>query len=103
MDAPSTPPITTEQAIAIARMAHLDLAPEELARLTRELGDILAYVRQLEEVDVTGVPPTAHVQLERLPLREDEPTPSLPRELALREAPRVSMEGFAVPAFVDEG
>ena len=103
MDAPSTPPITIAEVIAVARLAHLDFTPEELEPLTRELGDILAYVKQLEQVDVTGVPPTAHVQLERLPLREDEPAPSLPRELALREAPRVVTEGFAVPAFVDEG
>lgn len=102
MDAP-TPPITADETLAIARLAHLDLAPDELVRLTRELGEILAYVKQLEEVDVAGVPPTAHVQLERLPLREDEPAPSLPRDLALREAPRVASDGFAVPAFVDEG
>jgi aspartyl-tRNA(Asn)/glutamyl-tRNA(Gln) amidotransferase subunit C len=43
------------------------------------------------------------VQIERLPLREDEPAPSLPRDVALREAPRVQDGGFAVPAFVDEG
>ena len=39
----------------------------------------------------------------RLPLRADEPETSLPREVALREAPRVAMEGVGVPAFVDEG
>lgn len=103
MDAPSTPTITIEEAQKIARLAHLELSPDELARLTRELGDILGYVRQLEELDVTGVEPTAHVQLERLALRDDEPGSSLPRELALREAPRVALDGFAVPAFVDEG
>lgn len=103
MDAPSTPPITIEEAQKIAQLAHLDLGPDELARLTHDLANILGYVRQLEEVDVTGVDPTAHVQLERLRLRDDEPGVSLPRELALREAPRVSQDGFAVPAFVDEG
>ena len=103
MEAPRTPPITVEETMAIARLAHLDFAPDELTRLTRELGEILAYVKQLEEVDVSGVEPTAHVQLERLPLREDDPAPSLARDLALREAPRVAQDGFAVPAFVDEG
>ena len=96
-------PITRDEVLAIARLAHLELAPDEVERMTRELGSILAYVRQLQELDVTGVPPTAHVQIERLPLRADQVQPSLPRELALREAPRVSQDGFAVPAFVDEG
>jgi aspartyl-tRNA(Asn)/glutamyl-tRNA(Gln) amidotransferase subunit C len=103
VSAPPSPPIGPDELRAIARLAHLSLAPEEEARMTRELGTILAYVQELQELDVTGVPPTAHVQIERLPLRDDEPGESLPRELALREAPRVAMDGFAVPAFVDEG
>jgi aspartyl-tRNA(Asn)/glutamyl-tRNA(Gln) amidotransferase subunit C len=96
-------PIGPDEVRAIARLAHLALTPDEEARMARELGSILGYVRQLQELDVTGVPPTAHVQIERLPLREDDPGESLPRDLALREAPRVAMDGFAVPAFVDEG
>jgi aspartyl-tRNA(Asn)/glutamyl-tRNA(Gln) amidotransferase subunit C len=87
----------------IAALANLELSSDELARVTGELGRILLYVRQLEELDVSGVPPTAHVQIESLPLRPEVPHPSLPRELALREAPVVSQGGFAVPAFVDEG
>jgi aspartyl-tRNA(Asn)/glutamyl-tRNA(Gln) amidotransferase subunit C len=61
-------------------------------------------VRQLGEIEgLADVPPTAHVQLDRQRLREDDAGPSLPRDLALREAPRVSADGFAVPAFLDEG
>jgi aspartyl-tRNA(Asn)/glutamyl-tRNA(Gln) amidotransferase subunit C len=100
---PESTPITAEEVRRIARLAHLDLSPEEVLRLGRELGDILAYVRQLEEVDVEGVAPTQHVRIDRLALRPDQPEPSLARELALREAPRVTNDGFAVPAFVDEG
>ena len=95
--------ITADDVRRIARLAHLPVSDEEVARFTRELGEILAYVRQLEEVDVSSVPPTAHAAIERLALRPDEPEASLPREIALREAPRVAMDGFAVPAFVDEG
>jgi aspartyl-tRNA(Asn)/glutamyl-tRNA(Gln) amidotransferase subunit C len=97
------PSITADEVRRIARLAHLHVSPEDTERLTRELGEIIAYVRQLEEVDTEGVAPTAHVEIDKLSLRPDEPEPSLPRELALREAPRVAMEGFAVPAFVDEG
>jgi aspartyl-tRNA(Asn)/glutamyl-tRNA(Gln) amidotransferase subunit C len=38
-----------------------------------------------------------------MPLRSDTPKTSLPHELALFEAPDVKEDGFAVPAFVDEG
>jgi aspartyl-tRNA(Asn)/glutamyl-tRNA(Gln) amidotransferase subunit C len=96
-------PITTEEVRRIAGLAHLALSTEETERMTRELGSILAYVRQLEAIDVTGIPPTAHVQIERLPLRPDEVHGGLPHDLALAGAPRTSQDGFAVPAFVDEG
>ncbi len=99
----SSPPINADEVRRIARLAHLPVSAEEVARFTRELGDVLAYMTQLAEVDVTGVPPTAHLEIERIALRADEVEASLPREVALREAPRVAMEGFAVPAFVDEG
>lgn len=89
--------------LALARLARLDLSADETERLTRDLGRILTYMRALEELDVSGIPPTAHVQIDRLPLRPDEIEPSLPRELALREAPAIDADGFAVPAFVDEG
>jgi aspartyl-tRNA(Asn)/glutamyl-tRNA(Gln) amidotransferase subunit C len=95
--------IRPEEVRNIARLAHLDLTPEEHAQLTHDLVQILGYVRQLEQLEVDSVPPTAHVQLDRMPLREDLITQSLPRDLALREAPAVAHQGFAVPAFVDEG
>ena len=105
MTAPASEPspITADEVRRIADLARLDVSPDEIDRLTRELGGILAYVGQLEELDIGDVPPTAHVELDRLALRPDDPEASLPRDLALREAPRVAMDGFAVPAFVDEG
>jgi aspartyl-tRNA(Asn)/glutamyl-tRNA(Gln) amidotransferase subunit C len=95
--------ITEAEVRRIADLAHLDLTAEEMARMTRELGGILAYMKELAELDVSSVPPTAHVQIERLRLRDDEPGESLSNEVALAEAPRTSEGGFAVPSFVDEG
>jgi aspartyl-tRNA(Asn)/glutamyl-tRNA(Gln) amidotransferase subunit C len=95
--------IQRDEVRAIARLAHLEMSEGELDRMTRELGSILAYMQQLRELDVDGVPPTAHVQLAAMPLRADEQAPSLPQPLALREAPALVEGGFAVPAFVDEG
>ncbi|MDC3961827.1 Asp-tRNA(Asn)/Glu-tRNA(Gln) amidotransferase subunit GatC [Polyangium jinanense] len=95
-------PIAEDEVRSLARLANLDLPDAEIRRLTGDLGRILAYVQQLEELDVTGIEPTAHVELGRAPLRADEPHESLPHEVALREAPRTSMDGFAVPGFVEE-
>ena len=93
--------LTRELVLHVAKLASLSLSDEEADRLTSDLSRIAAYVEQLESLDTEGVPPTAHVQLDRMPLREDMSTPSLSHEQALKEAPRVEEDGFAVPAFVE--
>ena len=45
----------------IARLARLELDEATLLLLGRQLGDILAHVEQLAEVDTTGVPASGHV------------------------------------------
>lgn len=86
----------------VAGLASLSLSDEDAARFAGELAEIVEYVAQLDALDTRDVPPTAHVQLDRMPLRSDEPRPGLTHEEALAQAPRREGEGFAVPAFVDE-
>jgi aspartyl-tRNA(Asn)/glutamyl-tRNA(Gln) amidotransferase subunit C len=95
-------PISKDEVRRMAALAQLELDDAEVERLAVELASILAYVRTLERVDVDGVEPTAHVMVERLPLCDDEPAPSLPRDMALGGAPQVSDGGFAVPAYVED-
>jgi aspartyl-tRNA(Asn)/glutamyl-tRNA(Gln) amidotransferase subunit C len=97
------PPLRPDDVTRLAKLANLELTPPEVDRITRDLGAILDYVRQLGEVDVEGVPPMTHVEVNRGALRSDEVRPCLPHELALREAPQTAEGGFAVPTFVDEG
>jgi aspartyl-tRNA(Asn)/glutamyl-tRNA(Gln) amidotransferase subunit C len=44
------------------------------------------------------VPPTSHVVEVENALREDVPTPCLPREVALANAPATQDGGFLVPS-----
>jgi len=94
--------ISEADVLHVAKLARLELAPEEIGRMAAELSAIVGYVQKLGELDTEGVPPTAAVNVERLPLRPDQPVPSLPHDEALREAPRSAHDGFAVPGFVDE-
>jgi aspartyl-tRNA(Asn)/glutamyl-tRNA(Gln) amidotransferase subunit C len=87
----------------VARLASLSLTDAEADRLTADLARIVAYVEELARVDTTDVPPTAHVQLDRLPLRPDAPSLGLSHDEALAQAPRAERGGFAVPTFVDAG
>jgi aspartyl-tRNA(Asn)/glutamyl-tRNA(Gln) amidotransferase subunit C len=90
----------------IAELAELSLSEAEEARLPAEIGRILAYVAELEGVDTTGVPESAHVG-SLTPLRsgdgwrEDVPRDGLSHEDALSGAPGATPVGFAVPGFVE--
>ena len=86
----------------IAALAHLELTDEEKALFTRQLADILAYAEQVQGVDTSGVPATAHVLAERIE-RDDEPRASLPRDEALAVAPGAAREAglFRVPRVID--
>jgi aspartyl-tRNA(Asn)/glutamyl-tRNA(Gln) amidotransferase subunit C len=54
-------------------------------------------VSKVSELDLSDVPPTAHpLDLVNV-LAEDEPRPSLPREVALRNAPQPQDGAFRVP------
>lgn len=95
-------PFGRDEVHRIAALAHLALSGEEEAQMAHDLAGILKYVAKLEELDVTQVAPTAHVVVAELPLRDDVEEPSLPVELALREAPQTEGGGVRVPSFVEE-
>lgn len=83
----------------VARLARLHLDPDEEARMGAELSTILAHVDLIQELDLDDVPPTTHVVSLENVMREDVPRPSLSVEDALREAPDVVEDRFAVVKF----
>lgn len=88
-----------DETARIAHLARLDLTEDELQLFTRQLAGILAYAEQLQEVDTAGVPATSHPLSLTAPLRDDDPSPPLPREDALRAAPEADAAAglFKVP------
>ena len=83
----------------VARLARLHLEPDEEARMREELSGILDHVDVIQALDLDDVPPTTHVLALETVMRDDVPAPSLPQEEALREAPRVVEDRFAVVKF----
>ena len=90
--------IDREQVLHVARLARLQLTDDEVERMTGELSKILDSVEQIGALDLDDVPPTTHVVEVANALRADEPRPSLPREVALAQAPAVADGGFLVPS-----
>jgi aspartyl-tRNA(Asn)/glutamyl-tRNA(Gln) amidotransferase subunit C len=76
----------------------LALSEEEIEPMARELSAVLDHIATISELDLDDVAPTSHVVEMTGALRADEPRPSLPREVALAQAPAVSDEGFLVPS-----
>ncbi len=87
----------------IAALARLALTDEELALQREGLQRILAYVKRLDELDTTDVPPTTHVLEMDQPLRVDEAGATLERSEALANAPRQDGESFVVPPVLQGG
>jgi aspartyl-tRNA(Asn)/glutamyl-tRNA(Gln) amidotransferase subunit C len=85
----------------IAHLARLQLTPEEERKFGAQLGQVLAYIDKLKEVDVSHVEPTAHA----VPLvnvtRADATRPSLPHDEALRNAPAQASGLIMVPKIVE--
>jgi aspartyl-tRNA(Asn)/glutamyl-tRNA(Gln) amidotransferase subunit C len=79
--------LSPEEVRHIANLARIGLTEAELDRLRSELGDILAHVNQLNELDTESIPPTAQVIALRDVLAEDEPRPSYPVDAMLANAP----------------
>ncbi|MBV8952872.1 MAG: Asp-tRNA(Asn)/Glu-tRNA(Gln) amidotransferase subunit GatC [Solirubrobacterales bacterium] len=85
------------QVLHVARLARLELSEEEIERMARELSHVLDHIEKIRELDLDDVPPTSHVIDVLNALREDEPVPSLPVEVALEAAPEPLAGGFGVP------
>ena len=83
----------------VARLARLHLEPQEEERMREELSGILDHVERIQSLDLDDVPPTTHVIERQNVMRDDEPRPGLSQEEALREAPEVVEDKFAVVRF----
>jgi len=94
--------LAADQVRYVAALARLALTDEEVARFAAQLGDILAYVGQLQRLDTEQVPPTSHAIPMTNVFRDDEITASLPVEAALANAPQRKGSFFKVPRVLED-
>ena len=85
----------------IARLARIAVSDAEVAALAPELNNILGWVEQLQEVDVSGVEPMTAVIPNKLRLRTDEVTDGGIAGDVLRNAPLAEHGFFAVPKVIE--
>lgn len=87
-----------DQVLHVARLARLALTEQEVERMAGELSAVLGHIERIAELELDEVAPTSHVVDVVNALRDDEPRPSLPRDVALASAPEVAADGFRVPS-----
>jgi aspartyl-tRNA(Asn)/glutamyl-tRNA(Gln) amidotransferase subunit C len=94
--------LTRQDVEKVSLLARLRLSPEELERMTEQMGQIVAYVESLSELDTDNVEPMAHALDVANVFAADELRPSLDREAALANAPHQDGEFYLVPAVLGE-
>jgi aspartyl-tRNA(Asn)/glutamyl-tRNA(Gln) amidotransferase subunit C len=98
--------LTRQEVEKVSLLGRLLLTPDELDRMTSQLGGIVSYIEQLGELDkeikAKNVHPMAHAVEMTNVFRADEVRPSLDRSEALANAPQHDAECYLVPAVLGE-
>lgn len=93
--------VTAETVRKIARLSRLHVEEDRLAPLADEMNGILAWIEQLQEVDVEGVEPMTSAVEMAAPLRADKITDGGVPEKVLANAPKTEAGYYVVPRSVE--
>jgi aspartyl-tRNA(Asn)/glutamyl-tRNA(Gln) amidotransferase subunit C len=85
----------------VANLSRIDIKPEELERISKQLEDILGFIDKLSKLDVSNVEPTNHILSVNNVLRQDIPQQSLPIDKTLANAPAKKGRFFVVPKVIE--
>ena len=89
--------ITIKDVEHVAKLARLELTDEEINKYSKQLGDILKYVEQMNEVDTTGIEPMPHAIPVYNVMREDVVKYEQTKEELMANAPYEEDGFFRVP------
>jgi len=93
--------ISKENVLYVAKLARLKIEEREIEKFTKQIGDIVRYVEKLNELDLAGVEPTAHILPVANVMRGDAVTNGRPDEIVLQNAPREEDRLFIVPQIIE--
>ena len=93
--------ISKENVRYIAALARIHVPEDRLEGFTKNLGDIVKYVEQLQKLNVDDVTPTSHAVPVGNVLRPDVVKPSLTNQEALSIAVEAHTGSFKVPLVIE--
>jgi len=85
----------------IAKLSRIAVSDAEVEAMVPELNNILGWVEQLQEVDVSGIEPMTAVIANTLRLRDDVVDDGGMRDAVLANAPAAEHGFFAVPKVIE--
>jgi aspartyl-tRNA(Asn)/glutamyl-tRNA(Gln) amidotransferase subunit C len=85
----------------IAKLSRIALDEARVGPMVDELNGIFAWVQQLNEVNVEGVPPLTSVVAHRLKMRDDKITEGGNANALMANAPEGEDHFFVVPKVVE--
>ncbi len=89
--------ITIKDVEHVAKLARLELTDEEKELYTKQLGDVLQYVNQMNEVDTSNIEPMSQVVDFVNVMREDKVVYEQTKEELMKNAPEQENGFFKVP------
>lgn len=96
------PEISRDEVDHLAKLSRLALTDEELEEFAGQIGEIVAHVSAVQQVDADGVEPMSHPHSITTAMREDVVEKMLTAEQALDQAPAVEDQRFVVPQILGE-
>jgi aspartyl-tRNA(Asn)/glutamyl-tRNA(Gln) amidotransferase subunit C len=94
--------LTRKDVEKVSLLGRLRLTDQELETMTSQLGRVLGYIEQLNELNTDGVEPMAHAVEMHNVFAADVLGEHLPRAEALANAPKKDAECYRVPAVLGE-
>lgn len=89
--------LTSDAVAKVARLARLDLTPDEIQLATEQLGDMLDHFADIDALDLSGVVPMTQPYRLVNVMRDDVEMPCLDRDEVLAAAPQLEDGRFRVP------
>jgi len=101
--------VSMDEVLRVAELANLELTPDEVPRMQRDLNAILGHIAELNELETSGVEPMAQVggvlgleiETAGADLRKDAVRPSLDRRAVMAAAPETDGRFFKVPKVIE--
>ena len=97
--------LSDDQVRRIARLARLEISPQEVAPVAARLNRVLGLIEQMSAVDTRGIEPMAHPLDAQLPqgqrLRPDEVTEKDLRQAYQEVAPATQDGLYLVPKVIE--